>query len=46
MRKYILEHEYEDAVQDEFSEKGHLDLLNRQCKAVGLTQEECDRVID
>jgi pyrroloquinoline quinone (PQQ) biosynthesis protein C len=44
VRKYILEHEYEEAVKDEFSEKGHLDLLTRQCQAVGLTEEECDKV--
>lgn len=41
VRRFILQHEYEEAVKDEFSEKGHLDLLDRQAQAVGLTQEEC-----
>jgi len=41
VRRFILQHEYEEAVKDDFSEKGHLDLLDRQAQAVGLTQEEC-----
>jgi len=41
VRRFILQHEYEEAVKDEFSEKGHLDLLDKQAQAVGLTQEEC-----
>ena len=41
VRKHILQHEYEEAVKDEFSEKDHVDLLSRQAKEIGLTQEEC-----
>ena len=45
VRRHILQHEYEEAVKDEFSEKGHLDLLSRQAKEIGLTQEECANAV-
>ena len=41
VRRFILQHEHEEAVKDEFSENGHLDLLDRQAQAVGLRAEEC-----
>jgi pyrroloquinoline quinone (PQQ) biosynthesis protein C len=40
VRRTILQHEYEEAVKDEFSDKGHLDLSMRQAMAVGLKKEE------
>jgi pyrroloquinoline quinone (PQQ) biosynthesis protein C len=40
VRRVILQHEYEEAIKDEFSEKGHLDLSRRQAMAVGLKEEE------
>jgi pyrroloquinoline quinone (PQQ) biosynthesis protein C len=41
VRNVILQHEYEEAIKDEFSEKGHLDLSVRQSMAVGLKPEDC-----
>ncbi len=41
VRRIILQHEYEEAVKDEYSEKGHLDLSMRQAMAVGLKAEDC-----
>ena len=41
VRKTILQHEYEEAVKDEFSDSGHLDLSTRQAMSLGLKREEC-----
>jgi pyrroloquinoline quinone (PQQ) biosynthesis protein C len=41
VRKVILQHEYEEAVKDDYSESGHLDLSRRQSLAVGLKLEDC-----
>jgi pyrroloquinoline quinone (PQQ) biosynthesis protein C len=35
-----LEHEYEEIIRDDFSEYGHLHLIIRQGKSVGLEPEE------
>ena len=40
VKQKILEHEYEEIVRDEFSEYGHLELIIRQGKSVGLGPEE------
>ena len=40
VKKRILEHEYEEVIRDDYSETGHLDLLIRQGKELGLSPEE------
>ena len=40
VKQRILEHEYEEIIRDEFSEYGHLHLIIRQGKSVGLDPEE------
>jgi pyrroloquinoline quinone (PQQ) biosynthesis protein C len=40
VRQKILEHEYEELVEDEHSKYGHLDLTVRQAAAVGLSAEQ------
>lgn len=40
VKQKILQHEYGEVVKDKYSEFGHLDLIIRQGKAVGLSQEE------
>src|ERR1043165_2280938 len=37
VKQKILGHEYEEVIRDQHSEHGHLDLLIRQGKAIGLT---------
>jgi pyrroloquinoline quinone (PQQ) biosynthesis protein C len=39
VKQRILEHEYDEIIRDEFSEYGHLELIIRQGKSVGLTPE-------
>ena len=41
VRRLLIQHEYEEAVKDEFSDSGHMELGLRQAIAVGLTREEC-----
>jgi pyrroloquinoline quinone (PQQ) biosynthesis protein C len=40
VKQRIMSHEYEELVEDEHSKKGHLDLIVRQGKEVGLTEDE------
>jgi len=40
VKQKILEHEYEEIIRDEYSEYGHLDLVIRQAKSLGLTAED------
>ena len=40
VKQNILEHEYEEIIRDEFSEYGHLELIIKQGKSVGLRPEE------
>lgn len=40
VKKRIFEHEYEELVKDEYSDVGHFDLIFRQGKEVGLSQED------
>ena len=37
VKQRIMEHEYEELVEDEHSKHGHLDLIFRQGKEVGLS---------
>jgi pyrroloquinoline quinone (PQQ) biosynthesis protein C len=37
VRRRLMEHEYDELVQDEYSSKGHYDLLVRQGALIGLT---------
>jgi pyrroloquinoline quinone (PQQ) biosynthesis protein C len=39
VKQRIWSHEYEELVEDEHSKKGHIDLILRQGKEVGLTEE-------
>lgn len=40
VKQKILEHEYDEIIRDEFSEYGHLELIIRQGRSVGLTPED------
>ena len=40
VKQKILEHEYEEMIRDSHSEHGHLDLIIRQGKAIGLTAKD------
>ncbi len=40
VKRRILSHEYEELVEDDYSAVGHLDLLLRQGRELGLGQEE------
>ncbi|HEY1269658.1 MAG TPA: iron-containing redox enzyme family protein [Candidatus Binatia bacterium] len=40
VKQKILGHEYEEVIRDQHSEHGHLDLLIRQGKPIGLTAED------
>src|SRR5947208_7145722 len=40
VKQRILEHEYEEIIRDDFSDYGHLYLIIRQGKSVGLEPEE------
>lgn len=40
VKQKILRHEYGEVIKDEYTEHGHLDLIIRQGKALGLTAEE------
>ena len=39
-KQRILEHEYEEIIRDDFSDYGHLHLIIRQGKSVGLEPDE------
>src|SRR6266542_2608412 len=40
VKQRILEHEYEEIIRDDFSDYGHLHLIIRQGKSVGLEPQE------
>jgi pyrroloquinoline quinone (PQQ) biosynthesis protein C len=40
VKQKILQHEYGEVIKDNYSEHGHLDLIVRQGKALGLTADE------
>lgn len=40
VKKKILEHEYEEVIEDEYSKYGHLDLLVRQARSIDVSPEE------
>jgi pyrroloquinoline quinone (PQQ) biosynthesis protein C len=40
VKKKVLEHEYGEVIRDEYSEFGHLDLVIRQARAIGLTADD------
>ena len=40
VKQRILSHEYEELVEDDYSPVGHLDLILRQGREVGLSEEE------
>ena len=40
IRQKLMEHEYDELVQDEYSSKGHYDLLIRQGALIGLTADD------
>lgn len=40
VKQRILSHEYEELVEDDYSPVGHLDLIFRQGREVGLSEEE------
>lgn len=40
VKQKILEHEYEEIIRDEFSKYGHLELIIRQGKSVGLGPDD------
>jgi pyrroloquinoline quinone (PQQ) biosynthesis protein C len=40
VKQKILQHEYGEVIKDQYTEHGHLDLIVRQGKALGLTAEE------
>ena len=40
VKQKILQHEYGEVIKDEYTEHGHLDLIVRQGKALGLSPKE------
>jgi pyrroloquinoline quinone (PQQ) biosynthesis protein C len=40
VKRKILEHEYGEVIRDEYTEHGHLDLIVRQAKVIGLGPDE------
>ena len=40
VKQRIMSHEYEELVEDDFSDRGHLDLIFRQGREVGLSEQE------
>ncbi|HMA81455.1 MAG TPA: hypothetical protein VKR81_11215, partial [Candidatus Binatia bacterium] len=40
VKQGILEHEYEEVIHDDYSDYGHLELIIRQGKSVGLEPDE------
>jgi len=44
IRQRLMEHEYDELVEDEYSSKGHYDLLVRQGALIGLTAEDFAQV--
>jgi pyrroloquinoline quinone (PQQ) biosynthesis protein C len=44
VKKKILAHEYDEMVQDQYSEFGHLELVIRQGKSLGMSSDEVLKV--
>ena len=44
IRQRLMEHEYDELVEDEYSAKGHYDLLVRQGELIGLTVDDFAKV--
>ena len=44
IRQRLMEHEYDELVEDEYSSKGHYDLLVRQGALIGLTADDFAKV--
>jgi pyrroloquinoline quinone (PQQ) biosynthesis protein C len=44
IRRRLMEHEYDELVEDEYSSKGHYDLLVRQGVLIGLTADDFAKV--
>jgi len=40
VKRKILEHEYEEVIEDEYSKYGHLDLVVRQAEHIGMSAGE------
>jgi pyrroloquinoline quinone (PQQ) biosynthesis protein C len=40
LKQKILQHEYGEVIKDNYTEHGHLELIVRQAKALGLTADE------
>jgi pyrroloquinoline quinone (PQQ) biosynthesis protein C len=40
VKQKILQHEYGEVIKDQYTEHGHLDLIVRQGKALGLTADQ------
>lgn len=40
VKQRILDHEYEEVIEDEYSNYGHLDLIVRQAGAIGLSAQD------
>jgi pyrroloquinoline quinone (PQQ) biosynthesis protein C len=40
VKRKILEHEYGEVIKDEYTDHGHLDLIVRQGKVIGLSADE------
>jgi pyrroloquinoline quinone (PQQ) biosynthesis protein C len=40
VKQKILQHEYGEVIKDEYTEHGHMDLIIRQGKALGLTPQQ------
>jgi pyrroloquinoline quinone (PQQ) biosynthesis protein C len=40
IKQKILRHEYEEVIRDDYTDRGHLELVVRQAAAVGMTPEE------
>ena len=40
VKKKILSHEYDEMVQDQYSQFGHLELVVRQGKSLGMSADE------
>lgn len=44
VKRKILQHEYGEVIRDEYTEHGHLELIVRQGRSLGLTAEDVLRV--
>ena len=40
IKQKILRHEYEEVIKDDYTDRGHLELVVRQAEAVGMTPEQ------